>query len=42
MQDGAARRLRAAHAGWDGTHIGAADVMCRQNLAILDQLAQNN
>ncbi len=42
MQDGTARHLRAAHAGFDGTHIGAADVTCRQNPAILDQLVENN
>jgi hypothetical protein len=33
---------RAALAGVDGTHIAAGDAMCRQNPAILDQLAQTN
>jgi hypothetical protein len=40
----AAVRLAAhgAEAGFDGTHIAEGDVMCRENPAILDQLAQTN
>jgi len=31
---------RSGQLGFDGTHIAAGDVMCRQNPAILDQLAE--
>jgi len=34
--------VRSTEEGEDGTHIAEGDVTCRQNPAILEQLAQAN